>query len=118
MYDHFLATDPAEFNEESLFGFSQDVYAVIDNSLHWLPEKFAGIYPYMKQHNWLYNYRTSWGAGRSMGGVVRRSVHLTESETAFRLFEENYQLLQGCYRHFWADIKSFATKEFDKLSQE
>lgn len=117
LYDHFLATDPNEFNEDSLFGFSQDVYAVVDNHLQWLPEKFSSRYPYMKQHNWLFNYRTVWGAGKSLGGVVRRSAYLTESDTAFGLFEEHYQLLQNCFRHFWAEVKPFARREFEMLVQ-
>ena len=72
----------------------------------------------MKEHNWLFNYRTSWGTGKSLGGVVRRSVHLTESETAYQLFEEHYQLLQDCFRHFWASVKPFARKQFDILQSE
>ena len=68
----------------------------------------------MKQHNWLFNYRTRWGAGKSLGGVVRRSLYLTESETAFRLFEDHYLLLQDCYRNFWADVKPFARQQFDR----
>jgi acyl carrier protein phosphodiesterase len=89
------------------------VYTTVDDHLRWLPEKFARMYPYMKEHNWLYNYRSRWGAGKSLGGVVRRSVYLTESETAFRLFEDHYQLLQNYFRRFWADVKCFARKEFE-----
>lgn len=117
VYDHFLAIDENEFNEDSLLGFSQDVYIIVDNHLQWLPEKFAKMYPYMKQHNWLFNYRTMWGAGKSLGGVVRRSVYLTESETAYKFFDANYQLLQDCFRHFWGDVKLFARREFELLNE-
>lgn len=117
LYDHFLAADENEFNEQSLYDFSQQVYQAVDNYIAWLPEKFGRMYPYMKEHNWLVNYRTRWGAERSLGGVVRRSAYLTESETAYRLFEEHYQPLQTCYRHFWADVKRFARNEFEILLQ-
>lgn len=115
VYDHFLATDESEFSEQSLHDFSQRVYQSVDNYIPWLPEKFGRMYPYMKEQNWLFNYRTRWGAEKSLGGVVRRSTYLTESETAFRLFEEHYQPLQTCYRHFWADIKLFARNQFEAL---
>ncbi|HQW42901.1 MAG: ACP phosphodiesterase [Chitinophagaceae bacterium] len=118
VYDHFLAIEPAEFTESSLHDFSQQVYFTLDKQAQWLPEKFALMFPYMKEHNWLFNYRTSWGTGKSLGGVVRRSVHLTESETAYQLFEEHYQLLQDCFRHFWASVKPFARKQFDILQSE
>lgn len=115
VYDHFLASDENEFCEKTLYSFSRWVYETIDDYLQWLPEKFARMYPYMKEHNWLFNYRTLWGAGKSLGGVVRRSVHLTESDTAFKLLEQNYQLLQDCYRQFWADVKPFTRTELEAL---
>jgi acyl carrier protein phosphodiesterase len=118
VYDHFLATDEAEFSEASLLEFSLTVYRWLDQQQRWFPEKFAMMFPYMKQHNWLYNYRTRWGTEKSMGGVVRRSVHLTESDTAFQLFEQHYQLLQDCFRHFWAFAKPFALEQFRLLQNE
>jgi len=115
VYDHFLATDPAEFTENSLLDFSQEVYKTLGMQLQWLPDRFTLLFPYMKEQNWLFNYRTRWGTGKSLGGVVRRSLYLTESETAYHLFEEHYQLLQDCYRHFWAFLKPFAREQFDGL---
>lgn len=115
VYDHFLAADPSEFSEPALLGFSKQVYAMLDEQAQWLPERFALMFPYMKEHNWLFNYRTRWGTGKSLGGVVRRSAYLTESDTAYHLFEQHYQLLQDCYRHFWASVKPFAKEQFDLL---
>lgn len=108
VYDHFLAIDEDEFTEAGLLSFSQQVYDILDESKVLFPEKFAIMYPYMKQHNWLFNYRFRWGIEKSMGGVVRRSAYLTESETAFRVFEENYNALQLLYKVFWSDMKPFA----------
>jgi acyl carrier protein phosphodiesterase len=76
------------------------------------------MYPYMKENNWLYHYRTRPGIGKSLGGVMRRAAYLTESDTAFRLFEEHYQLLQECYRHFWATAKPFIYGQFIKLQND
>lgn len=118
LYDHFLATDENEFNESSLLDFSVSVYSSIDKQLQWLPERFAFMYPYMKEHNWLFNYRTRWGIGKSLGGVVRRAAYLSESDTAFRLFEENYQPLQLCFRQFWSELKPFALQQFKTYSKE
>lgn len=115
VYDHFLATDINEFSEGSLLDFSQQVYNTLDDYMVHFPEKFANSFPYMKQHNWLYNYRTRWGIEKSMGGVVRRASYLSESETAFTLFEQHYQLLEQCYRHFWADLKPFAKQQLELL---
>jgi acyl carrier protein phosphodiesterase len=118
VYDHFLATDITEFSEQSLLQFSQQVYAVLGKNTRWMPEQFTHLFPYMQEHNWLFNYRTRWGIGKSMGGVVRRSAYLTESDTAFNLFEQHYQLLQDCYRHFWATAKPAIFKKFEELQNQ
>jgi acyl carrier protein phosphodiesterase len=118
VYDHFLATDENEFTEESLLDFSRHVYTVLENNSEWFPPQFAMMFPYMKEHNWLYNYRTRWGTEKSLGGVVRRSAYLTESKTAFALFEQHYQLLQDCYRQFWASARAFAQSELIRSLDE
>jgi acyl carrier protein phosphodiesterase len=113
VYDHFLATDENEFSEKSLYEFSMAVYSMVDKYGLLLPERFATMFPYMKNHNWLFNYRSLQGTNKSLGGVVRRSVYLTESDTAFNLFQKHYQPLQQCYRQFWKDAKPFAKRQFD-----
>jgi acyl carrier protein phosphodiesterase len=113
VFDHFLAADENEFSEPALHYFSLQVYSAIDKQEKWLPESFALMFPFMKEHNWLFNYRTRWGTEKSLGGVVSRAAYITESETAFRLFEEHYQPLQLCYRQFWEELKPFARRQFE-----
>ena len=115
LYDHFLATDENEFSEASLYEFSLQVYSMLDKHRAWFPEKFALMFPYMKNYNWLFNYRTLPGTKRSLGGVVHRAAYLTESDTAAGLFEKHYQPLLQCYRQFWKDVKPFARRQFDIL---
>jgi acyl carrier protein phosphodiesterase len=118
VYDHFLATDPGEFSEQSLLEFSERTYAALEHYTEWLPENFAVMLPYMKKQNWLFNYRTKWGTAKSLEGLVRRAAYLTESNTAFQLFEEHYQLLQDYYRQFWGGIKTFAVEQFEILQRD
>lgn len=112
-YDHFLANDWQQFtNDDSLSEFSQQVYSSLDNYLEVFPEQFRLMYPYMKQQNWLYNYRNMLGIKRSFAGVVRRAAYLTESQTAFKLFEDNYHRLQQYYDDFFPALRQYA---FDTL---
>src|SRR5215470_5385743 len=115
VYDHFLATDPNEFNEESLLEFSENVYRILDRHMSDLPERFARMFPYMKSQNWLFNYRTRWGTESSFGGVVRRARYLEESDTAASLFEEHYDALKKCYAAFFPDVKSFACNLYREI---
>jgi len=118
VYDHFLATDQNEFTKKSLLEFSQQVYGAIDRHTGILPEKFAGMFPYMKSQNWLFGYREWEGIRKSLQGVVYRAAYLTEGETAYRLFQQHYQLFQECYRQFWVDLKLYAKQYYELQKKE
>ena len=117
VYDHFLANDETEFTEATLFSFSQETYALLDRQAGWMPDYFSRMFPYMKQQNWLFNYRTRWGTKKSLYGVVRRAAYLDDHETAYQIFEDHYQLLEGCYRQFWASLKPYAKGLFNEFSE-
>lgn len=115
VYDHFLANDVQQFTGNDLYNFSQEVYTILDRYVTLFPVPFGLLYPYMKEHNWLYNYRQRLGIRRSFEGVVRRSAYLTESDMAFKLFEDNYQALQQYYDDFFPAIKAFAFSTLEEL---
>ena len=111
-YDHFLANDAQQFSDISLFDFSQDVYTILDSFSAQLPSHFLYMLPYMKTENWLYGYSETKDIERSFKGLVRRSSFLSESDTAFQLFMENYIYLQECYAAFFTDLKQYAQQQF------
>jgi acyl carrier protein phosphodiesterase len=108
VYDHFLALDENEFTDESLLSFTINTYNLLDKYTDYFPEKFAMMYPYMKAHNWLYNYKYREGIQKSLGGVVRRAKYLTESDTAYQLFNEHYEKLKQLNQQFFPELRSMA----------
>lgn len=115
VFDHFLAIDKNEFTDDTLFDFSLRTYAVIENYQSLLPPGFAHMFPYMKSQNWLYRYRTKQGIENSLRGLVRRSAYLTESQTAFLLFEGHFEKLQSCYQELIAELKPYAKQRMAEL---
>ncbi|GAA4342209.1 ACP phosphodiesterase [Flaviaesturariibacter amylovorans] len=115
VYDHFLANDPAQFTEGALAPFAQSVYRVLQQHAEGLPPRFAALLPYMEGQNWLYGYRLREGIARSLGGLVRRAAYLTDSETAFRLFNEHYDHLGTCYAALAPDVKDYAKRQLEQL---
>lgn len=111
-YDHFLACDKNEFTDKTLLNFSVSVYTTLDDFELLLPEKFARMLPYMKNDNWLYNYRTLSGTAKSFEGLSRRAKYLSNSNMAFDCLKENYQSIEKCYAAFFPDLKQFAYKAF------
>ncbi|MBN8788754.1 MAG: DUF479 domain-containing protein [Terrimonas sp.] len=113
VYDHFLANDNIIFPEKALMDFSQATYSILDKYNNDLPLTFKAMLPYMKQHNWLFNYRYRWGIKNSFGGLVHRAKFMHDSNAAFEIFENNYTALQQSYAEFMPDIILFARNRFN-----
>jgi len=112
LYDHYLANDPKYFSsEKELLKFSENVYTKAATQAAFFPEVFANYFPYMKQHNWLYNYRAMPGMQKSLNGLRRRATHMPEIEAAYQTFVMNYYILAQCYYEFMDDISKFVKIE-------
>ena len=117
IYDHFLALDENEFTDESLKAFTINTYAMLDQFTDHFPEKFSRMYPYMKAQNWLYNYRYRQGIEKSLAGVVRRAKYLEESDTAYLLFNEQYDKLKNLYQLFFPELKNMTANFLTQFDQ-
>jgi acyl carrier protein phosphodiesterase len=117
VYDHFLACDPAEFPDPgSLKAFSARTYEQVGSRQTLFPERFARLFPYMRQQDWLYGYRFREGIYNSFHGLARRAEHMPDPLRAFHIFETQYEDLKACYTLFFPDIKKFAFAESQRLS--
>lgn len=118
VYDHFLATDTNEFSDESLLEFSLRTYQALDGYTSQFPARFASLYPYMKQYNWLYNYKTLQGIQRSFEGISHRALYISESNTAFRILEDSYNDLHLHFKDFFPALKAFAYEKLSVLNRD
>ena len=116
VYDHFLATDTNEFsNETALKIFADETYQLLEPYTGLFPAPFQKMFPYMKEYDWLYNYRYTWAIEKSFGGLVKRAAYLTESKIAFDIFKEHYAAMQICYDAFFPDLKKFTIHQLNEL---
>lgn len=118
IYDHFLATDKSIFSDTSLLHFSRGIYQTLEDEAVHLPPRFLHVLTYMKMDNWLYHYRTPEGMRQSLRGLIRRASFISDSATAFQLFQTHYEELQACYNAFFPDVKQMAKQRLDELLQE
>lgn len=116
VYDHFLANDVQQFGtEKDLEKFAASTYQILEKFTGIFPPPFQKMFPYMKEYNWLYNYRHKWGIEKSFGGVVHRAAYLTESEQAFEIFNRHYAAMQVCYNNFFFDLKKYSFNQMEAL---
>ncbi len=117
LFDHYLATDPQYFSsEQKLLDFTQDVYKILDEYKRYFPPAFAAIFPYMREHNWLYNYRTLAGARRSLQGLHRRAQHMKPIDEAYNTFVVRYYEIGQCYYEFIEKAYKFVNDELNKTN--
>jgi acyl carrier protein phosphodiesterase len=115
VYDHFLANDTNEFgNETVLKNFAAATYQMLEPYAGLFPAPFQKMFPYMKEYDWLYNYRYTWTIEKSFGGLVKRAAYLTESKIAFEIFTEHYAAMQICYDAFFPDLKKFTIHQLNE----
>jgi len=118
IYDHFLANDINEFrDEQSLLLFTETTYTRLEELKEFHGETFSRMFPYMKQQNWLYNYRHDEGIGRSLEGLRQRAKYLPEVKTAFEIFRNEKAFIHDAYKEFFPSVKSFALNTFLQLSK-
>ncbi len=116
VYDHFLACDAAQYADDgNLEKFSVKIYASLEKYTDVFPSRFQMMFPHMKNHNWLYNYRFKDGIKKSFGGLVWRAAYLTESDIAYDVFNEHYAGLKACYQEFFPEVKKFARHSLSNL---
>ena len=109
VYDYFLANDVNNFSsEKELFSFTQETYKLLQQNEQWMDPVFAGMFPYLKEQNWLYNYREDWGIEKSFGGLQRRAKYITSTTKAFEIFLTNKPAMQLLYDAFYPDVKNYA----------
>lgn len=114
VYDHFLALELAAL-PQSFEDYTVSVYDTLEKYKHMFPPVFNNIFPYMKQHNWLFNYQYSWGIEKSLAGLVHRAAYLSESKTAFDLFNKRYDEIKAAYQVFFPSLRTFALEKFSDI---
>ena len=104
IYDHFLGVNWNRFSNESLLNFSIRSYADLDKNIQYIPEKFARIFPYMKEDNWFTMYATRNGIHGTIERLSWRSKAFVWSKETIDIFENNYKELEGHFLEFFPQL--------------
>ena len=115
LFDHFLANDPKHFSSAAvLLSFTQDTYGKLEKQSAHFPPSFVQYFPYMRDQNWLYNYRTLQGIQRSLNGLQRRAKYMPPVSKAYDIFIGYYYQLAQCYYDLMDDIVRYVKVELSQ----
>lgn len=115
-FDYFLANHQAFFDEASLYAFTNGTYNVLHKYNYLFDDKMLRFFGYMKEFNWLYNYKFKEGIEKSIRGICKRHPVLGEPDMALDLFEsKNHELLE-LFNAFFPDLASESKQFYDSFS--
>ncbi|MEO7524686.1 MAG: ACP phosphodiesterase [Ferruginibacter sp.] len=114
--DYFLANDRNEFDSsEILSAFSKSTYIKLDDQLSSLPKNFQQTFRYMKEYDWLFNYRFEWVIQKSFASIVKRAKYMDDADTAFKIFIDSKEKMQPYYNDFFPLLKNHAILTLKEL---
>jgi acyl carrier protein phosphodiesterase len=110
-YDHFLARHFMEYSTVPLDIYSMQVYRVVQSYADWLPEGVRAFLPYMIENNWLLNYASMQGIGRTLGGLSRRVAYENRMHRAGEDLLAGYAGYEAEFRQFFPKLTAFVATQ-------
>ncbi len=81
-----------------------------------LPETFRNIFPYMRRHNWLYNYQFSFGIKNSFEGLVHRAkVYVQKARLRTKCSKIIIESLKLAFDEFFPQLRTYSLEKFSDI---
>lgn len=106
-YDHFLAADFLRYANVPLKQFTASAYETLSSAEAHLPAAVRGFLPHMIERDWLANYATVEGIGRSLTGLSKRVRFENRMDEATEDLLAHYPALEADFRIFFPELVNF-----------
>jgi len=118
IYDHFLAKNWTKYSSTPLDIYSQEIYSLLSDNFKILPEKAQYLLPYMTEQDWLYNYSTINGIGKTMYYMNKRTKGLSKMDEAVIDLKQNYSIFEKDFISFFEDLQAFSTQYLENYDSK
>ena len=111
-YDHFLASNWANYSSEPLTNYVEKFYQLLQDNHNRLPTGLQQITPSMIKHNWLVSYQHRMVVGKALQGIsqrLSRPLPLAEGVEELAVHEA---LFRQDFIGFMAEAADFVNQEF------
>ena len=116
-YDHFLASNWADYSKTPLEPFAADFYELLRENITILPTGVKRMMPYLISDNWLVNYAHLNGIERVLQGMNRRTDHKSGMNFAVRDLEEHYGAFENEFKGFFEELREYSLIQYNKLCE-
>jgi acyl carrier protein phosphodiesterase len=111
-YDHFLSANWEEFSDVPLKSYVRNRYRMLDSGFSIFPVGVKTWFPYFIKSNWLEAYTSFHGLAMVFKRMSHRTSLPDHSEYAVEVLRENYSSMEGYFREFFEDIRSYVAREY------
>jgi acyl carrier protein phosphodiesterase len=115
IYDHFLGNNWHKFSTEDLSTFSMRSYQDMGHRIHYAPEKFKSIFPFMQEHNWFMLYASKEGIHETIMRLSHRSKQFIWGKETVELLNLHYQVLENHFLAFFPELVEHTKIYLDRL---
>lgn len=115
LYDHFLAKNWENYNQEPLKDYVEAFYVSLEKHFKILPQRIQKMIPYMITDNWLLSYASIEGITRVLNGMNKRIKNIDNMNEAINELEEFYDDFEGEFTLFFNDLIEFSNNKRKEL---
>lgn len=112
-YDHFLASLWHNYHPQTLEKFSEDFYNEIDQQKALLPHEMKRAFPYMKEQNWLIQYKSIVGLETILSQMERRTQFESNLSASVKNLETHYSIFKNDFEVFFEQIQIFVSSRIN-----
>lgn len=110
-YDYLLANNWSLYTEESLEGFTQKVYTILEKNMHLMPQRLQGRIANMIAHEWLISYSKKDGLAYTFQRVKERVSQPEQFAGVMDSLDRDIEALTIEFNSFFPDIIKFVHQE-------
>jgi len=116
LYDHYLAKNWSDYSETPLKEYVNKFYSLLASNHELLPEKIKHFLPFMIEDNWIYNYRTIEGIGKTLQGMNRRTKNKSQMHLAVEDLTLHYTEFENDFTIFFKKLCTFSNEKIITLN--
>lgn len=108
LYDHYLAKNWLLYSHTPLDIYTENIYQLLSDNFDALPERTQYLLPFMKEQNWLFNYRTIEGISKILWGMNKRTKGISQMDLAKEDLIKNYNNFEEDFTLFFQELIEFS----------
>lgn len=103
-YDHILALQWSDYQNENLRSFTRNIYQVLEKRVDLMPRRALRFYQYMLAQDVLYNYQTQEGISLVFQGMSKRAAFNSRMELAPELLAIHHEEIEKDFCLFFPEL--------------